>query len=180
MNIIRVGSKSINKDKLYQIIDEIMDLRSEGVSQQDIAERLGTDRSFVSRLESLGEVRKGDRIAFIAFPVKNKQQIIELLNRYGVNFHLIMTEEERLSLVGDSSGTELLNFIMDWIVKARQCDTVVVFASDKRSRLIEALVDCQVIKRHIGKSPITRDIYIPPQDITEILEALQQTREGQR
>ncbi len=180
MNIVRIGSKSISKDKIYQIIDEIMDMRSKGVCQQDIAQRFGTDRSFVSRLESLGEIRKGDSVAFIAFPVKNKQEIIRVLNDYGVNFHLIMTEEERLSFVGDRSGTELLNAIMDLIVKARQYHTVVVFASDKRSKLIEALIDCQVIKRNIGTSPITRDVYIPPQDVIEVLEALQYKREGQK
>ncbi|MDD2573110.1 MAG: transcriptional regulator [Bacillota bacterium] len=178
MDIVRVGNKSINKDKLYQIIDKIIEMRSKGVSQQDVAGRIGTDRTFVSRLESLGEVRKGDSVAFVAFPVENKQEIIELLDSYGVNFHLVMTEEERLAFVGERSGTELLNSIMDWIVKARQCDTVVIFASDKRSKLIEALVDCQVIRKHIGESPITRDVFIPPQDIIEVMEALQYNREG--
>lgn len=153
-----------------------MDLRSKGVSQQDIADRIGTDRTFVSRLESLGEVRKGESVAFVAFPVENKQEIIDVLNEYGVNFHLIMTEAERLDFVSQKSGTELLNCIMDLIIRARQCDTVVVFASDKRSKLIEALVDCQVIRRNIGTSPITRDVYIPPQDVIEILEALQYNR----
>ena len=153
MGIVRVGNKSIDKDRLYQIIDKIIDMRSKGVSQQDIADRIGTDRTFVSRLESLGEVRKGDSVAFVAFPVENKQEIIEILDRYGVNFHLVMTEEERLAFVDERSGRELLNSIMDWIVKARQCDTVVIFASDKRSKLIEALVDCQVIRKHIGASP---------------------------
>ena len=153
MDIVRVGNKSIDKDRLYQIIDKIIDMRSKGVSQQDIADRIGTDRTFVSRLESLGEVRKGDSVAFVAFPVENKQEIIEILDRYGVNFHLVMTEEERLAFVDERSGRELLNSIMDWIVKARQCDTVVIFASDKRSKLIEALVDCQVIRKHIGHLP---------------------------
>ena len=179
MGIVRVGSKSIDKDKLHQIVDEIVDLRSRGVSQQEIADRIGTDRTFVSRLESLGEVRKGESIAFVAFPVKNKQEIIRLLDDYGVNFRLIMTEEERLAFVGEKSGTELLNSIMDLIVKARQCDTVVVFASDKRSKLIEALVDCRVIRRNIGISPITSDVYIPLQDIIEVMEALKYDGEGQ-
>ncbi len=52
INIVRIGSKAINKDKLYQTIDKIMELRSRGVSQQEIADRIGTDRTFVSRLES--------------------------------------------------------------------------------------------------------------------------------
>src|SRR5690554_1389445 len=133
MKIVRIGSKTINKDKIYQIIDKIMDMRIKGVSQQDIADRIGTERSFVSRLESLGEVRKGDSVAFVAFPVKNKQEIVKLLDHYGVNFHLIMTEQERLAFVEERSGTQLLNTIMDLIVRARQCDTVVIFASDKRS-----------------------------------------------
>ena len=93
INIVRIGSKAINKDKLYQTIDKIIEMRSKGVSQQEIADRIGTDRTFVSRLESLGEVRKGESIAFVAFPVKNKQEITGILDRFGVNFYLIMTEE---------------------------------------------------------------------------------------
>ncbi|HQA47691.1 MAG TPA: transcriptional regulator, partial [Bacillota bacterium] len=108
-----------------------------------------------------------------------KQEITGILDRYGVNFYLIMTEEERLAFVREKTGTELLNSIMDLIVQARQCDTVVIFASDKRGKLIEALVDCQVIRRDIGTSPITRDVYIPPQDIIEVMETLQYDREGQ-
>ncbi len=179
INIVRIGSKAINKDKLYQTIDKIMELRSRGVSQQEIADRIGTDRTFVSRLESLGEVRKGESIAFVAFPVKNKQEITDILDRYGVNFYLIMTEDERLAFVREKTGTELLNSIMDLIVQARQCDTVVIFASDKRGKLIEALVDSQVIRRDIGTSPITRDVYIPSQDIIEVMETLQYNREEQ-
>ena len=179
MDIVRIGSKAINKDKLYQIVDKIMDLRSRGISQQDTADIIGTDRSFVSRMESLGEVRKGDRIGFVAFPVKNKDEIIKLLNHYGVNFYLVMTEQERLAFVRERSGTELLNTIMDLIVKARECDSIVIFASDKRAELIEALVDCQVIRKHIGESPITQDVHIPRQDIIEVMEALQNIKEEQ-
>lgn len=180
INIVRIGNKSISKDKLYQIVNKVIAMRSNGVSQQEIAERIGTERTFISRLENLGEVRKGRSVAFVAFPVENKDEVTAVLNRYGVNFQLVMTERERLAFVEERSGTELLNSIMNWIVRGRQCDTIVIFASDKRSKMIEALVDCQVIRKHIGISPITEDVYIPLDDIEEVMESLQLIKEGQK
>ncbi len=180
MEIVRIGNKSISKERLYQIVDKIITMRKNGVSQQEAAERVGTHRTFVSRLENLGEIRKGRSIAFVAFPVENKKEIARLLNSYAVNFHLVMTERERLGFVRERNGIELLDAIMDWILKARGCDTVIIFASDKRGKLIEALVDCQVIRRDIGASPITEDVYIPLRDIRAIFEALQFAKEDQK
>lgn len=172
MDLIRIGNKTVSRRKIYQVIDKIIDMRRKGISQQDIANRMGIDRSFVSRLESIGEVRKGDSIAFVAFPVKNKEEIMKLLDEYGVNFSLVMTEQERISFVEERSGAELINEIMDLIARARQCDTLVVYASDKRARLIEGLVDCQVIRRDIGESPITQDVYIPIDELRKVLDTI--------
>jgi hypothetical protein len=67
---------------------------------------------------------------------------------------------------------------MDLIARARQHDTIIVFASDKRSKLIEALLDCQVIRKDIGESPITKDVYVPLKEIGEILNILHLKRGG--
>lgn len=178
MNFIRIGNKTISKDRIYQIIDDILDMRYRGISQQDVAEKIGIDRSFISRLESIGEVRKGESVGFVGFPIKNKEEVIQLLESYGVNFYLVMTEEERNLFVKEKSGLELLNSVMDLIARARQHDTIIVFASDKRSKLIEALLDCQVIRKDIGESPITKDVYVPLKEIGEILNILHLKRGG--
>ena len=61
--LFRVGDKLLNRDKLDRIVDRIFNWRVSGLSQQEVAARVGCDRSFVSRLESLAEVRKGGSVA---------------------------------------------------------------------------------------------------------------------
>ena len=53
MNLVRVGDKVINKDKIDRTVDRLLDMRSEGLSQAEAASLIGTDRSFVSRLRAL-------------------------------------------------------------------------------------------------------------------------------
>lgn len=79
----RIGEKLISMEKLNRTVARIMSLRSEGLSQQEVAVRFGVDRSFVSRLETLGAVRKGARLAVVGFPVKNKEEILSLLKETG-------------------------------------------------------------------------------------------------
>jgi hypothetical protein len=177
LRFIRIGNKTIDKEAIYETIDHILDLRCSGESQQEVADRIKVDRSFVSRLESIGEVRRGGSVAFVAFPVKNKDEILKVLENYGVEFHMVMSEEERLNFVQRRSGIELTNSIMELIALARRYDTIVVFTSDKRGKLIETLVDGRVIKRNIGKSPLTTDVYIQPEDIIEVLDTVFVTRE---
>ncbi|MDI3501622.1 MAG: hypothetical protein PWP22_1393, partial [Thermoanaerobacter sp.] len=69
MKFIKIGDKTINLEKLHGIIDKIIEMRQNGLSQQEVASRFKVDRSFVSRLESLGEVRKGGNIAVVGFPI---------------------------------------------------------------------------------------------------------------
>lgn len=72
MPLVRVGEKVIDRDKVDRVLDRLFELRQNGVSQAEAAARVGIDRSFVSRIENLGEVRKGKRVALIGFPVGNK------------------------------------------------------------------------------------------------------------
>lgn len=67
-DFFRAGDKLLNRVKLDRIVDRIFQLRVSGLSQQEVAQRVGCDRSFVSRLESLAEVRKGGSLAVIGFP----------------------------------------------------------------------------------------------------------------
>ena len=87
-------------------------MRSSGKSQQETAEALGVDRTFISRLEALGEVRKGGKVALIGFPIENKRELEEAARAEGVDFVLLFTEEERRRFAEGMSGAELINEIM--------------------------------------------------------------------
>ncbi|HZK24438.1 MAG TPA: helix-turn-helix transcriptional regulator [Oscillospiraceae bacterium] len=169
MEFIRIGEKLISAHKINDTVQRILHLRSEGLSQQEVAAKLQIDRTFISRLESIGNVRRGGRIGLVAFPVQNKEELIKLADRYGIENRLILTNQERWQLVAKKNGLDFLNKMMEIIEQLRQCETVLVFCSKKWNRIARALLDSEVFTTEIGSSPISEDIYINPTQIESIL-----------
>lgn len=171
MTIFRIGDKVVSLDKLNTGIQRILDLRSQGHSQQEVAKQVGVDRTFISRLESLGEVRKGNKIALIGFPISNKEEIIKVAEEMAVDYVYVLNYQERVAFFEDKKGSELLNEIMTLIAKIREFDVVVLIGSDFRIRLAETLVDdTELIPITIGQSPIEEGKYVSPQVLKEILK----------
>ena len=173
MVLVRIGEKIINRHTIHRIIDEILEMRSHGLSQQEIAKQLGIDRTFISRLENIGEVRKGGKVALIGFPIKNCEEISGLAQIEGIDYCLVMTDEERWNFVESKSGIQLFNETMDVISTLRKYDVVIILASNMRIKLMEALLDKKVIGVQIGESPIEEDKYVNPNDIISIIRHLQ-------
>ncbi|HOK71270.1 MAG TPA: helix-turn-helix transcriptional regulator, partial [Bacillota bacterium] len=98
-NLIRIGDKVVDRDRIDRALDKLFDMRQNGASQAEVAAALGTDRSFVSRLENLGEIRKGERVAVIGFPIGNKEEIEQLAKKAGVDYVWLMNDEERWAYV---------------------------------------------------------------------------------
>ena len=46
MDLMRIGSKLISRTRLIRRLDEILQMRVAGKSQQETAEALGVDRTF--------------------------------------------------------------------------------------------------------------------------------------
>lgn len=171
-DLVRVGEKVISRGKVTEAIDRILDLRVRGLSQQEVADKLQVDRTFISRLESLGEVRKGGAVALVGFPVKNKDEIERVAREEGVDFVLLMTERERRDFIEKRSGLDLLNDIMQLAAQVRQHDAVVLLGSDRRIRVLGALLDRDVIPVEIGKSPIEEDKFVDPDALRATLRSL--------
>lgn len=169
----RIGDKLISMEKLNRLMEQIISLRSQGISQQEVAERCGVDRSFVSRLESLGAVRRGASIAVVGFPLKNKEEIFSLLDELGVDFRLIMTNDERWRFVKEKSGLELLNEIMSLVPKVRTYDVVILIGSRQRIKWCAALLDKEVLGINLGESPLNEDKYVDPEQLRELIIAAQ-------
>lgn len=172
MQLIRIGDKVINKDRIFHVISRMLELRARGRSQQEVAEQLDIDRTLISRLETIGEVRKGKKIALAGFPVKNKAELVALAEAEGVDFILLMSEEERTSFARSQNGADLLNSVMGLIAKARECDAVIFIGSDQRLKMVEALVGSNVIGIEIGSSPINDDRYVDPDYVRELIRSL--------
>ena len=172
MDLIRLGEKIISRRKLDSVISEILSLRAKGLSQTEVASRLGVDRTLVCRLESLGEIRKGLRLAVVGFPVLNKEEVRQALEREGVDFIFLMSEKERWEFIKQKSGIELFDSIMELIAKAHSYDHIVIIGSNKRIKIFEAVLDKDVVGFEIGESPIQEDKYVDPGKIVKLIRAI--------
>ena len=170
--LVRIGDKLINRQKIDHSVDRILELRANGLSQQQVAAQLGVDRTFVSRLESLGEVRKGRSIALIGFPVENKEELAGVAIEEGLEFVLLMTNDERWQFVRDRSGLALLTEAMAVIAEVRRQDAVILIGSLQRNKLGRGLLDNEVYSIDIGESPITEDKRVDPQHLREAIREL--------
>lgn len=174
MEFVRIGDKVISRQKIDSAVDEILSLRVQGMSQAEVAGITGVDRTFVSRLETLGEIRKGGSIAIIGFPIANCDEIRELAAGEGVDFVLLMTDSQRWDWVRQKNGADLLNEILKLINTVRSFDKVILIGSDKRLELMKGLLDrhTQVSTIVIGQSPMTGDVYLNPQLLRDMIVKL--------
>ena len=129
MGYIRIGEKLVSREKIMRMVDKVLERRASGLSQQEVATDLGLDRSFISRLETLGELRKGGKISLIGFPVGNKKELADIAEEFGVDHVYLLTEAERWALIRERSGAELLNEIMSLLGALRAFDTVILIGS---------------------------------------------------
>jgi len=90
----------------------------------------------------------------------------------GVDYCLLLSEKERWDFVESKSGIELFNTIMEIIGTLRSYDMVIIICSNMRIKLIEALLDKDVIGVQIGESPINEDKYVKAESIRTIIRQL--------
>ncbi|MFZ5942663.1 MAG: transcriptional regulator [Bacillota bacterium] len=171
MDFIRIGDKIISRSKIQKALTNILEYRIGGYSQQEVAQKFNLDRSFISRLEKLGEVRKGKKIAVIGFPVLNKAEILEVCREESVDYTLILTEQERWTFLKDKSGLELFDQVMYNICKIREHDVVLLLMSDKRAKLISGLLEGEVLQITLGRSPLSEDQYVVPEQLRGLIKA---------
>ncbi|MFZ7101889.1 MAG: transcriptional regulator [Peptococcaceae bacterium] len=171
MDFVRIGDKIISQGKVAKAIKEMFDLRAQGYSQLEVAQKYNLDRSFVSRLEKLGEVRKGKKIAVIGFPVLNKEEVLKICSQESVDYTLIMTEKERWDFLKKKSGLELFDNVMQHIFKIREHEVVILLMSDKRARLVGGILEGEVLHINLGPSPLSEDQYIGPEHLRALIKA---------
>ncbi|NMA91523.1 MAG: transcriptional regulator [Firmicutes bacterium] len=159
---VRVADKTISVDRAVRVLKKVLRLRSQGLSQQEVANRLTLDRSFVSRLEAIGEVRKGGRVAVIGFPIANKQELAAICREQGLDFIFLLTNQERWSLVGRQKALDFFNQVMEIVARLKGYDTLVLITSERWYRLAEALLDLQVIFVNLGPTPLEEDRRVEP------------------
>ncbi|MDI3547979.1 MAG: hypothetical protein PWR10_1631 [Halanaerobiales bacterium] len=175
MRFSRIGDKIINNKRIERVINRVLALREKGYSQSKVAAEIGVERSFISRLEKLGEVRKGKKIALLGFPIKNKDELLKLGKDYGLDYVFLMTEEERWAFIENKSGLELFNQIMEILVKLKEFDLIIFLGSDMRLDLIDKLIEGNIVGIELGESPLREDQYVDPDKVEEIIQTFAQS-----
>jgi hypothetical protein len=168
LRIFRIGEKVVSRDKLVGVIDEILADREAGATQEEAARSHGVQRSFVSFLESLGEVRRGARTAVIGFPIANAAEVKALTERLGIDFTLVFSQAERES-IEHAPGAEVFNRLLETMATLRDYDVVVVMASDWRIELIEKVLGTETITLPLGTSPLREDVTVDIDELEQVL-----------
>ncbi|MGE5553464.1 MAG: transcriptional regulator [Betaproteobacteria bacterium] len=179
MEFIRVGDKLLSRGRIRRAIDRLLELRVQGYSQAEAGRVVGVDRTFVSRLETLGEVGKGPRIALIGFPVGNKSELEEVAQREGVEYVLLLTNSERWAYFGERNGIEIANQIMELISQMKEFDAVLFAGSDMRIQLAEAILGAKVVGLELGTSPIETDRNVDPEFLRNLIRQLKAGKKRQ-
>ena len=133
MRLYRIGDKVVSEDKLHDAITAILEARESGVTQEDVARAQGVQRSFVSFLETLGEVRRGDKVALVGFPIANAEEVKDLAETHSLDFVLVLSQDERES-IESGDATRVFNQLLETIAALKDYDTLVLIASDWRIR----------------------------------------------
>lgn len=171
MELLRIGDKVVSRAQIDRWVSRILTLRRQGYSQQEVANALKIDRTFISRLESLGEIRKGRGVAVLGFPIANGQDLEVICREYGVDWWFLLNEQERLAFVA-KNGLDLFNEIMNILSRIRGYDAVVAIGSNRRVQLIEGLLDRDVISIILGESPLTKDVRVDPNRFESVIKSL--------
>jgi hypothetical protein len=115
-------------------------------------------------------VRRGGCIGLMAFPVANKEELLAVADRYGIEQRLVLSNRERWNLVEGVSGLDFFNQVMSVIEPFRRCDVVLAFVSPKWIRLAQALLEGEVLAVEIGPTPVSGDITVDPGEVERMLK----------
>jgi len=169
--MIRIGKKVISPDKLFATLNEVLQARARGATQAEAAREVGVSRSFISNLESLGEVRHGARVAMIAFPVANGEEVRALAEEFSLDFVLTFSQSER-SRAELGEARDMLNHLLDTLVELTDYSTVVVLASDLRIKTLKRILDSDVIGIELGKSPLNDDVIVDIEQLRSVVSGI--------
>lgn len=171
MRFFRIGDKVVSREKLLDHITGILRDREGGATQAEAAKAHGVERSFVSWLETLGEVRRGRRVALIAFPVANVDEVKALADAHGVEFTLIMSQDERRGMEG-APADRVFNQVLETLATLKDFDVLVLLASDWRVGTIEKILGSEVVAVTLGQSPLREGVIVDLEELGAILDGV--------
>jgi transcriptional regulator with XRE-family HTH domain len=131
---IKIGDKIISMERANSLIDKIFDMRSSGSTQEEVAKMLGVERSFISHLEGLGEVRKSREIVLIGSGLRDLARVEATARELGIE-HVFLNED----------GTARIEDALQVLALLKTIDFIIFIGPAKEHRLLEAVLDRKVI-----------------------------------
>ncbi len=177
MRLYRIGDKVVSESKLHDAVGSILAARETGATQEDVAQEHGVQRSFVSFLETLGEVRRGDKVALVGFPIANADDVKKLAESHSLDFVLVLSQDERES-IESGDATRVFNQLLETVAVLKDYDTLVLIASDWRIRTMERILGTEVIGIPLGASPLRQDVPVDLEDLDRVLSTVLSARRG--
>jgi hypothetical protein len=177
VRLYRIGDKVVSEDKLQDAVRAILEGREAGATQEDVSRAHGVQRSFVSFLETLGEVRRGDKVALVGFPIANAEKVKELAQSHFLDFVLVLSQDERES-IESGDATRVFNQLLETVAALKDYDTLVLIASDWRIRTMERILGTEVIGIPLGASPLRSDVPVDLEELDAVLTTVLSARRG--
>jgi hypothetical protein len=171
VRLYRIGDKLVSAERVHEEITRILEDREAGATQEEVARQHGVQRSFISFLESLGEVRRGARIGVVGFPIANCDEVRAAAERHAVDFVLVLSQSERESVEAGSSAS-IFNMLLDTLADLRDFDVVVLLASDWRVNTIEKILGTEVVSITLGPSPLRTDVTVDIDELDHVLDSI--------
>jgi len=129
-----IGDKVISLERANALVDKIFDLRSTGSTQAEVAKMLGVERSFISHLEGIGEVRKSKEIAFIGSGVSDALQVEAMAQDLG--FEHVFINADGMARLEDALGV---------LAILKDIDFIIFLGPPSEHKLLEAVLDKKII-----------------------------------
>lgn len=171
VRFFRIGDKVVSREKLVDELTAMLEDRESGATQLEVALSHGVQRSFVSWLESLGEVRRGPKVALVAFPVANADEVRRVAEERALEFVMVFSQTERETLEsGDAS--QVFNQSLEVLAELRDYDVVVLMASDWRIRTVEKILGRDVVGVPLGHSPLREDVPVDLAALGDLLDTV--------
>jgi hypothetical protein len=171
MKLIRIGEKIINRERLYRLVDNILVLRANGATQQDVANTLDLERPFISNLERLGEVRVGRRVAMVGFSIINQKDVKSIARDWGIDSVHLFNGEMLSKFISKAEVDErgILKRLLKALSGLRNFDLLIFLGQGNEGRLLEKTLGVQVLNVPVH-SKSESGVFV---DITELEEHLQ-------
>ncbi len=131
---IRIGDKIISLERANELVNKIFDLRSNGNTQEEVANILGIERSFISHLEGIGEVRKSKEIALIGSCIADPAALEKSASDLGIE-HIFINRD----------GTTRIDDALQVLALLKRIDYIIFIGPDKEHKLLETILDKKII-----------------------------------